>query len=155
MQRILILIFPTRLPRAAPSFLFYDNNCHLLMVVQNNREASEIFKYTAFPVDVFHAVNKHQASDEFCNTHCNPALFPDLWDIEAQKWVFNASAAEQTNVWYGKFLPVVREMSQVHFNFFLDEMITIHNAFRATKLEELKARPRLVPLDELAVPFDQ
>ena len=52
-------------------------------------------------------------------------------------------------------MPVIWKMSEVHFNFFLDEMITIHNAFRVIKLEELKARPRLVPIDELAVPFDQ
>ena len=115
------------------------------MVVQNNREASEIFKHTAFPVDVFHAVNKHKASDELCNTHCNPALFPDLYDIEAQKWVFNSSAAEQTNVWYGKFLPVVREMSQVHFNFFLDEMIKQKDRILIDDLEKRGHLPWSIP----------
>ena len=110
----------------------------------------------AMPVDVFHATTKHKATDQFCNQNCNPALFPEIYREDTgndkRPWIFNSSAAEQINVWFGKFLAVVREMSEVHFNFFLDEMIMIHNAHRHRVLEQRKLNPRLVPLEELQCP---
>ena len=105
-----------------------------------------------WPVDVFHANTKHKATDEFCQQHCNPALFPELRDETNTHWIFNSSAAEQTNVWFGKFLPIVREMSEVHFNFFLDEMIMVHNAFRDALLRKRGKYPRIIPLEELRLP---
>ena len=106
-----------------------------------------------WPVDVFHATTKHKATDTFCQMHCNPATFPELRSATGKKeWIFNSSAAEQTNVWFGKFLPVVREMGVVRYNFFLDEMIAMHNEERIKKLRNGKARPRLVPLEELRLP---
>ena len=101
-----------------------------------------------YPVDVFHAQNKHKDTDRFCQEHCNPACFPELLKAEGG-WVFNSSIAEQTNVWIGKFLPVVREMSEVHFNFFLDEMICIYNEQKIRLLERRGRCPRMVPLEEL------
>lgn len=71
---------------------------------------------------------------------------------EGGDWAFNSSIAEQTNVWVGKFLPIVREMSEVHFNFFLDEMMDDHNEQKVTLLERRGRRPRLIPLEELALP---
>ena len=110
----------------------------------------------ALPVDVFHAKTKHKASDEYCQTNCNPALFPELYHEDPEtgvvSWTFNSSAAEQDNVWFGKFLPVTREMSEVHFNFFLDEMIIIYNAHRESVLATRGRRPRLIPLEELQLP---
>ena len=67
-------------------------------------------------------------------------------------WEFNSSIAEQTNVWVGKFLPIVREMSEVHFNFFLDEMTHDRNEHTVGLLERRSRHPRLVPLEELALP---
>ncbi|PIL25548.1 hypothetical protein GSI_12386 [Ganoderma sinense ZZ0214-1] len=105
----------------------------------------------AFPVDVFHAVKKHGADDGYCQEHCNPAGFPELVD-DQKAWIFNSSVCEQINVWFGKFLPVVREMSEVHFNFFLDEMIAIHNALKVSTLHSTGCRPRLIPVEELMSP---
>ena len=102
-------------------------------------------------MDVFHAVTKHKDTDEFCQLNCNPAGFPELLDALNQ-WIFNSSAAEQTNVWFGKFLAVVREMGEIHFNFFLDEMIMIHNEWQAGVLRARGARPTLVPVAELKLP---
>ena len=45
------------------------------------------------------------------------------------QWVFNSSAAEQANVWFGGFQAIVRDMWVERFNFFLDEMIMCHNTF--------------------------
>lgn len=67
------------------------------------------FDRVGLPVDVFHAKNKHHESDIFCQTHCNPAMFRELIGVN-NDWVFNSSAAEQANVWFGAFQAIVREM---------------------------------------------
>jgi hypothetical protein len=54
-----------------------------------------------------------------------PALFPDL--TEDGKWRFNSSAAEMTNVWFGGYQALVRDMRVDRYNFFLDEMIKHRN----------------------------
>lgn len=105
-----------------------------------------------FPVDVFHAVNKHSVDDAYCQEHCNPAGFPELIGDDDQ-WIFNSSICEQINVWVGKFLPIVREMSEVHFNFFLDEMFSLHNELKVAILAAKGRRPRLVPVEELMLPI--
>lgn len=87
----------------------------------------------------------------FCQRHCNPAGFPELYN-EKNEWVFNSSAAEQANVWFGKFLPVVREMSLDHYNFYLDEMILIYNEQKEKALGQKGRRPRLIPVEELQLP---
>ena len=151
---ILSTFNPSEFPRAVPSYLWYDNNCNLLRHLGTRSQVvQEYFRQTGFPVDVFHAVNKHKETDDYCNRNCNPAGFPDLYDEATNKWTFNSSAAEQANVWYGKFLPVVREMNKVHYNFFLDEMITIHNAFIENELQRGGSHPRLVPQAELRLPL--
>ncbi len=142
--------FPDHFPRARPSFLFYDNNCHLLQHIR----ASGIkgLEHVGMPVDVFHASTKHSDSDTFCAENCNPALFPELYNEQLQ-WIFNSSAAEQVNVWFGKFLSVVREMTEVHYHFFLDEMISIYNSYREEVLAKRGLSPRLIPVEELKLPL--
>ena len=135
-----------------PAYIFYDNNCNLLKTIRGNEAAKEHFKNVGFPVDVFHAVQKHKVDDDFCNLNCNPAGFPDLYDVETKKWRFNSSAAEQANVWYGKYLPIIREMTSSHYNFFLDEMIMLHNARREVSLAEDNKSPRIIPKAELMLP---
>lgn len=61
-------------------------------------------------------------------------------------------AAEQTNIWFGKFLPIVCKMTQVHSKFFLDEMITIRNKEHVKKLQKRGLWPCLVPVEELKLP---
>ena len=85
--------------------------------------------------------------------NCNPAGFPELYTID-HEWLFNTSAAEQGNVWFGKFMPVVREMDELHFNFFLDEMILIRNEWQVGVLAKRGFHPRLIPRAELALPRD-
>ncbi|RDX42272.1 hypothetical protein OH76DRAFT_1363125 [Lentinus brumalis] len=148
--RFVLATFPDHFPRARPSFLFYDNNCHLLRHIRTQKTPG--LERTAFPVDVFHATTKHTDSDEFCVNNCNPALFPELYN-DLMEWIFNSSAAEQVNVWFGKFIAVVREMNEVHYNFFLDEMITVYNAYREVVLAKKGKHPRLVPVEELKLPL--
>ena len=100
------------------------------------------------PVDAFHAKTKHKDSDMYCNQHCNAAQFPDLH--KDNKWRFNSSAAEMTNAWFGGFQAIVREMRAVRYDFFLDEMIRIHNYIVIDELRELhKANPIRVPRESI------
>ncbi len=150
LQRFVLETFPDHFPRARPSFLFYDNNCHLLAHIRGKGGVG--LERIGMPVDVFHASTKHSDRDEFCVNNCNPALFPELYNA-LNEWIFNSSAAEQVNVWFGKFMSVVREMTEVHYNFFLDEMIMIYNSYREGVLAGRGLRPRLVPVEELQLPL--
>ncbi|KAI0689281.1 hypothetical protein C8T65DRAFT_588799, partial [Cerioporus squamosus] len=148
-QRFLAATFPSHYPRARPSFCFFDNNCILLKHILASEETR--LEGMGLPVDVFHAVTKHKDSDEFCKLNCNPATFPELYNA-LHEWLFNSSAAEQANVWFGQFQAIVREMREENYNFFLDEMIAIHNEWQVGVLYRRGARPRLVPIEELRLP---
>ncbi|KAI0684068.1 hypothetical protein C8T65DRAFT_594255, partial [Cerioporus squamosus] len=147
--RFLVATFPPHYPRARPSFCFFDNNCILLKHILANKETR--LDGMGLPVDVFHAISKHKDTDEFCKMNCNPATFPELYNT-LHEWIFNSSAAEQANVWFGQFQSIVREMREENYNFFLDEMIAIHNEWQVGVLYRRGARPRLVPVEELQLP---
>ena len=147
-QAFLLATFPHELPRCQPSFCFFDNNCILLKHILASGETR--LSNVGLPVDVFHATVKHKDTDAFCAMNCNPASFPELMD--GTKWVFNSSVAEQTNSWYGKFLPIVREMTRIHYNFFLDEMVSVYNDWKVSTLSQRAMRPRTIPLEELRLP---
>lgn len=105
------------------------------------------FQRCALPVDVFHMKSKHKESDDFCNRWCNPALFPDL--ISNGKWRFNSSAAEMTNIWFGGYQAIVRDMRVERYNFFLDEMIKRRNRMIVGDLRHRGKRPYDIPRAEL------
>ncbi|KAF8218781.1 hypothetical protein L208DRAFT_1347395 [Tricholoma matsutake] len=90
-----------------PDVVFFDNNCHLQSHLQ--AQGDNFFSDVILPVDVFHFKSKHKETDEFCQKHCNPALWPELVDADG-KWVFNSSIAEQVNVWIGGYLAIVCDM---------------------------------------------
>ena len=83
-----------------------------------------------------------------CSTHCNPFKWPEL-RTEDGKWRFNSSAAEQTNVWFGKFQAMVREMHVTRYNFFLDEMIRRRNQWQVAELRRQGHAPYSIPLEIL------
>lgn len=99
------------------------------------------------PVDVFHFKSKHKETDEFCQKHCNPALWPELVDADG-KWVFNSLAAEQANVWAGGYQAILREMLGYRFDFFLDEMIKRRNENLIEKLRKSGKAPYHIPLSK-------
>ena len=81
------------------------------------KEDRTYFDSCALPVDVFHFKCKHKESDKACNANCNPVRWSEFVTDEG-KWRFNSSAAEQANVWFGRYLPIVREMEEVRYEFF-------------------------------------
>ncbi|KAJ6561919.1 hypothetical protein B0H19DRAFT_1143016 [Mycena capillaripes] len=133
--------FPPKYPGAMPSYIFYDNNCsfkkHLLA------SGDHYFDRVGLPVDVWHFKCKHKEQDVFCQVHCNPARFRELIG-EKNTWIFNSSAAEQSNAWFGKFQNTVQEMPVLRYNFFLDEMIAIHNRHVVTELARTGERPHML-----------
>ena len=110
LQQFLQATYPDR--RLLPTFVFYDKACHLLSHLKASGDT--YFTDVAFVVDVFHAHNKHHETDTFCNINCNPAHFQELVDSE-EKWVFNSSAAEQVNAWFGGFQSMTREMTVARY----------------------------------------
>ena len=61
-------------------------------------------------------------------------------------WWFNTSIAEQVNVWLGGYHVICREMLVVKYNFFLDEMIHLHNEVTIAKLAARGFNPRRSPV---------
>ena len=115
-----------------PEILIHDNNCKLRLHLEATN--NQYFKDTGLPVDVFHFHAKHKISDISCQRYCNPAAFPDL--IRDGKWRVNSSICEKTNAWFGRFLPIVREMEATRYGFFLNEMIKRRNRHTFEKLKQ-------------------
>lgn len=144
--------FPEELPGSRPTFLFYDDNCQLYKFLKGCGERVRgYFKRMGLPVDVFHFTSKHKMTDTVCQQHCNPYHFQDLRTGNA--WTFNSSAAEQANVWFGKYKGVVREMHEHRYNFFLDEMILLHNDNVFASLQKRGQDPLIVPPEDLYAPL--
>lgn len=80
--------------------------------------------------------------------HCNPINFSELLE-DGRNWIFNSSAAEQANVWFGKFQPIVKEMPVLKYNFMLDEMISIRNRWLESRLQKQGHYPHFIPQDDL------
>jgi hypothetical protein len=117
-----------------PQVLFYDNACGLYSHIQTNPDDRKAFRNTLLPVDAFH-IKSHKLSHTTCRLNNDPNLFPEL--KRDGKWKFNSSAAEIVNAWFGRFASICRNMTQVKYNFFLDEMIRLHNV---RLIEKLKSR---------------
>ncbi|EPQ49828.1 hypothetical protein GLOTRDRAFT_51546, partial [Gloeophyllum trabeum ATCC 11539] len=100
--------FPTA--ASTPELLIYDDGCRLRAHLIASGDTH--FANTGTPVDVFHFTRKHKTTDHACQMFCNPASFSGLVDQNGN-WVFNTSIAEQTNVWFGAFQSIVREMEVV------------------------------------------
>ncbi|KAA1479415.1 hypothetical protein DENSPDRAFT_862025 [Dentipellis sp. KUC8613] len=114
-----------------PDYIFFDNNCNLAKSVKFDKA----FDHVGLPVDVFHFTCKHAQSDEWCQSYCNPALFPELKKPDGS-WRFNSSVAEQTNVWLGGYHAILREMVAPRYNFVLDELIMRRNRMTKAALEK-------------------
>ncbi|KAJ3795740.1 hypothetical protein GGU11DRAFT_836671 [Lentinula aff. detonsa] len=134
-------VYPNRLD--LPDVIFYDNNCHLQSHLQ--AQDDDFFRGTMLPVDVFHFKSKHKESDEFCQKHCNPAQWTELAGEDGE-WVFNSSAAEQSNVWIGGYQAILRDMLAHNFDFFLNELIKRRNKILVAKLRQEGKAPYHIPL---------
>lgn len=128
-RAFLLRTFPKRMPQVC----FYDSACKLVDHIYHGGEDKTPFLETVFPVDPFH-FRGHKDTDEFCQHYTDPKLFPDLRDEGG--WVFNSSAAEMTNVWYGGFASIARNMHAVRFNFFMEQMVKRRNNWLIRRLHK-------------------
>ncbi|KAJ8090241.1 hypothetical protein PM082_018837 [Marasmius tenuissimus] len=118
--------------RRKPNHFIYNSNCILSKHVRghNDSEMREFFDNIGLAVDVFHFRSKHKDTDIYCGWNCNPYHFPELMYIDdagKDRWFFNTSIAEQTNAWFGRFISMCREMNSIFYEFFLNQMIMLHN----------------------------
>ena len=120
-----------------PEHVFYDTNCDARQQVEND----PWFKDIGMCVDVWHFLNKHKVTHEYCQKNCNPYMYKELRDENGQ-WTFNTSVAEQTNAWLQGYHSMCREMLPARFDFFLDEMIRLKNIEVISKLERRGKNPR-------------
>ena len=132
-----------------PEHLFYDTNCDAKHQAEtlSDPELHEWFKDIGMCVDVFHLTNKHKATHTYCQLNCNPINYPELM-TDNNEWYFNTSISEQTNVWLGKYLPIVREMGAVKYNFFLDEMVRLKNVQTIVDLQQRGYHPGNFPQEQ-------
>ncbi|KAJ7185334.1 hypothetical protein C8R46DRAFT_981891 [Mycena filopes] len=132
--------FPT--PESTPEYFIFDNNCKL--DAHQRAIHDDHFKNTGKPVDVFHFKCKHKITDLHCQRYCNPASFPEMITPDG-KWRFNTSICEQTNVWFGAYIAIVRDMEVTRYNFFLDEMIKRRNRYVVAELRANGHSPWTIP----------
>ncbi|KAI7967081.1 hypothetical protein MJO29_000358 [Puccinia striiformis f. sp. tritici] len=121
------LFLPDTFPTSIPQVILYDSACKLLAHI-----------YNIVAVDVFH-FKSHKEDDCFCRQWTDPNLYPQL--KKDRSWIFNSSAAEIANIWYGGFASICCNKTTVQFNFFLDEMVRLHNIWLCEKLSQ---RPNVV-----------
>ncbi|EGG01794.1 uncharacterized protein MELLADRAFT_91869 [Melampsora larici-populina 98AG31] len=120
-------------PRKLPQVCFYDNACKLVDHIYHGGSDSTRFLDTVIPVDPFH-FHSHKESDEFCQYYTDPKLFPELRD--AHGWYFNSSAGECSNVWYGGFASMARNMHRIRFNFMMEDMTERRNDWLIKRLSK-------------------
>lgn len=121
-------------PKEMPQVIYYDNACNLYAHIRTSAEDRETFRNTLLPVDAFH-MKTHKESHKTCRINNDPNKFPELKRPNGA-WKFNASIAEIVNVWFGRFDSMCRGMHPVKYNFFLDEMIRLHNSRLCEKLRQ-------------------
>ncbi|KAJ7118529.1 hypothetical protein C8R43DRAFT_1137271 [Mycena crocata] len=136
--------FPT--PESTPELFIFDNNCKL--DAHQRAIHDKHFKNTGKPVNVFHFKCKHKVTDLHCQRYCNPAAFPEMIGPDG-KWRFNTSICEQTNVWFGGYIAIVRDMEATRYNFFLDEMIKRRNRYVVSELERKGYGPWTIPMEAI------
>ncbi|KAF8226601.1 hypothetical protein L208DRAFT_1301045, partial [Tricholoma matsutake] len=124
-----------------PEHLVYDSNCDAKQ--QAMASGDPFFADMGMSVDVWHFLNKHKVTHEFCQVHCNPAMYPELMNEDGD-WYFNTSVTEQTNAWLGGYHSMCHEMLPAKFNFFLDEMVWLRNIEMLRTLEAGGYNPHIM-----------
>ncbi|KAF7300735.1 hypothetical protein MKEN_01298300 [Mycena kentingensis (nom. inval.)] len=127
-----------------PEHFIYDSNCDASQQVKAHPEQWEWFADVGMSVDVFHFLTKHAEDHFHCQEFCNPSSFPELL-ADDKSWFFNSSIAEQNNAWLGGFQSIVRQMTAVKYDFFLNAMVHLHNEVLLAELKvKANARPRCI-----------
>ena len=124
-------------------YLGYDRACGLYPFLVNLSKkniylAKYLLKHVEFLVDRFHVKGHTETccmpleNNPKCKFHPDLPKFSELSDV-------NTECAEQTFRWLNRLKYGVRQMSRYKFNFFLHEVVHIHNTIRE---QHLKAKGR-------------
>ena len=125
-------------------YLGYDRACGLYPFLVNLSKkniylAKYLLKHVEFLVDRFHVKGHTETccmpleNNPECKFHPDLPKFSELSDV-------NTECAEQTFRWLNRLKYGVRQMSRYKFNFFLHEVVHIHNTIRE---QHLKAKGRM------------
>ncbi|KAL1714116.1 hypothetical protein EV715DRAFT_210314 [Schizophyllum commune] len=152
-EQILRGTFPPEFPGAKPSYIFYDRNCRFRRFLENKGDTYFV-EDVGLVVDVFHLQHAHSRNDDYCGLYCNPANYPELIKPEQDGWRFNSEVCEINFTWYGSYAAIVRDMSAYRYNFYLDEMVMLHNEKVVEKLKRSGNRPHIIPEDALRTTFN-
>ena len=123
-------------------FLGYDRACGLEPFLQNLAKkdiylAKYLLKNTKFLVDRFHVKGHTEqgclppVDNPKCKYHPDLPVFSEISNV-------NTECAEQAFRWLNKLKLSLRQMSRYKFNFYLYEMVNIHNKLRELHLKENK-----------------
>jgi hypothetical protein len=127
-----------------PSFLIYDDGCHLKAFIEKKNYFSgtsqhHVLLETTFAVDRFHfkgiaiydlisrkminaifCLTGHSKSHEFCRKKCDPNIFPALYQT-------NTVVSEQINYWLSKYKYNLKHMNFERFHWYLYIVFSIFN----------------------------
>ena len=123
-------------------YLGYDRACGLEPFLQNLAKkgislSKYLLKNTKFLVDRFDVKGHTErcclspVDNPECRYHPDLAEFSDISEV-------NTECAEQAFRWLNKLRFSLRQMSRYKFNFFLYEMVNMHNKLRELHLKEDK-----------------
>ncbi|KAF7797854.1 hypothetical protein EIP86_009060 [Pleurotus ostreatoroseus] len=144
-----------------PSFASYDDACDLLRHIVTQNPADPWISSTKFIVDAWHYIG-HRATDVLCRLWCNPTpkngSQPDLIRVEAdangnvhETRAFNTETAEQFNAWLNGYEAPLRQMTDVHFDFFMHVLFLL---YAETVQKRIEKKDRGLPDDFLAETVD-
>ncbi|KIN95876.1 hypothetical protein M404DRAFT_934280 [Pisolithus tinctorius Marx 270] len=126
-----------------PEHFIYDTACDAKWQVEACGDPW--WRDVGMCIDVWHLLNKHKTTHDYCQKNCNPADYLELMNDDNTGWWFNTSVAEQVNVWLGSYHAICWEMLPVKYNFFLDKMICLCNCVTVRRLEAKGWSPRHAP----------
>ena len=112
--------------------IVHDDACHLRRFAEKRRNVNAFAASLAFPrityvVDRFHARGH---VDKWCLENCHP----DAPAVQGMMDGIKSSICESTNNWFGRYKHMARKMDRWACNFFLVEVIDLHNADMVARL---------------------
>ncbi|KAJ7112413.1 hypothetical protein C8R43DRAFT_1138890 [Mycena crocata] len=78
-----------------PDHFIYDTNCDAKQQVM--KDGDPWWDSVGMCVDVWHFLNKHKISHEFCQKYCNPADYPELLSEDGKTWLSSMSCKRSSS----------------------------------------------------------
>ena len=118
--------------------IVHDDACHLRRFAEKRRNVNAFAASLAFPrityvVDRFHARGH---VDKWCLENCHP----DVSAVQGLMDGIKSSICETTSSWLGRYKHMARKINRWAYDFFLLEVIDLHNADMVARLGKSSSR---------------